>query len=123
MIECGMIAGRSGIEIDRLKQEIEALKTENNALKAENESLKEKVKDEKFANYSLGETITRASIEASRAKTECVRLKEEVERLKKQILELEEIVREYADRHALSGCDDSVYFVARIAEYFSRERQ
>lgn len=47
----------------------------------------------------------------------------DIEMLKKQISELEEIVREYADRHALSGCDDSVYFVAKIAEYFSRERQ
>ena len=51
-------------------------------LKAENESLKEKVKSEKLTNISLGETITRASIEASRAKTECVRLKAEVEELR-----------------------------------------
>lgn len=49
-------------------------------------------------------------------------LKAENERLKKLISELEEIVREYADRHSLSGCKDSIYFMSRIEEYFSKER-
>lgn len=84
---------------DTIEEAITAWNTRpaEDALKAENESLKEKVKSEKLTNISLGETITRASIEASRAKTECARLKAEVE-------ELRYIVEQFAPWYNENGC-------------------